>query len=146
MNQKEQTIDLLNEIHQGSQMGVEAIDTLLNKVKSGDFKTKLMEMQNEYKNIAAATNVELQKYGGIPHEIPVSQRVSAWSMSNMQTLVNNSTEHMADMMLKGTNMGLRDINKAINNNIYADEKAKNLARQFITVQQKHAEEMSRYLH
>ncbi|MCG8499132.1 MAG: PA2169 family four-helix-bundle protein [Firmicutes bacterium] len=146
MDRKHQTIDLFTEIHQGSQMGVEAIDTLLDKAKDDGFKMKLIELQNEYKHIAATANVELQKYGGTPKEISVGQRVTAWGMTNLQTFINSSSEHLADMMIQGTHMGIDGMHKALNNNTDADDTAKQLVDQFIQLQQKHADEMRSYLH
>ena len=146
MDRKQQTIDLFTEIHQGSQMGVEAIDALLDKAKDEAFKMKLIDLQNEYKNITATANVELQKFGGTPKEIGVGQRVTAWGMTNLQTVINSSSEHLADMMIKGTHMGINSMHKALNNNIYADDTARQLGNQFVQLQQKHADEMSKYLH
>ena len=103
-----QNVELLNYIYQNSQMGTDTIKQLLEIVKDEEFKQQLQSQYNEYKIINDATTDLLNKHGFDEKGISAFEKVKTYLMINMQTLMDKSTSHIAEMMMIGSNMGVID--------------------------------------
>lgn len=66
MDNKNSTQEVCYEVLKGAQMGIDAIDELLKRCDDKSFVDVLLHTQNDYKKVAHAADVLLQKNGGIP--------------------------------------------------------------------------------
>jgi len=101
-------VELLNYIYQNSQMGTDTIEQLLNKVEDTEFKNQLQSQYDEYKEIHETARNLLNKSGYDEKGIGAFEKMKTYLMINMQTLTDNSTSHIAEMMIIGSNMGIID--------------------------------------
>ena len=61
------------------------------------------------------------------------------------TLLNTSTGHIAELMIKGSNTGILEMEKVLNHNESAGERAIGLARQLIEFEGKNVQRLIKYL-
>ena len=61
------------------------------------------------------------------------------------TMDDKSNSHIAEMMLKGTNMGIIEGVKLLNQNPDTDESIKNILKDFIHFQENTVEQLKKYL-
>ena len=138
------TIELLRECDAGIQMGIGAIDNVKDHVYSDDFKSQLDAYQREYANLQNEIQGLLHTYhdeGKDPN--PIAKGM-AWIKANM-TAVNGTDESIADIITDGCNMGIKSLNKYLNQYKAADERAKDFTKRLITLQERQLEAMRRYL-
>lgn len=138
-------INALDEINKGCTMGIEAINNLSDKIKSPDFKEELQKQLENYDKIEDKIQQVYQKYcDAEPHEIgPVAKTMSDWMM-NIQTMMDPTDSKIADLLIQGTNMGIIEGRKVLNNkNI--NEDIKDLINEFVTMQEKDVEYLKKYL-
>ena len=64
---------------------------------------------------------------------------------NSRTLLNTSTSHIAELMIKGSNMGVIEMEKILNQNEEAGEKPVALAKQLLDFEAKNVERLKKYL-
>ncbi|MGI6492504.1 MAG: hypothetical protein GX949_07445 [Peptococcaceae bacterium] len=105
--------ELLNFIYQNSQMGVETIKQLLSIVKDENFKKHLEAEFNEYEAIHSLARTLLNKNGLDEKGIGTLDKIKTYLMINMETLMDKSTSHIAEMLIIGSNMGVIDAIKNI---------------------------------
>ena len=60
----------------------------------------------------------------------------SWVKTNVKLVMNESDETIADLMTDGCNMGVKSLNKYLNQYKAADEKTKDITKQLINVEEK----------
>lgn len=140
------TFQLLDSIFKGSQMGVKAIDRLLELIK--DDKSIVGELDSqlkEYQLINDRARTMLHEYGEKEKDINPMAKISSNVSTTVNTMLDNSNSHIAEMMMQGNSMGIIKIIKAMNEYGGADEKAKDLANELLDTEQSNFEQMKKFL-
>lgn len=109
-----QNAELLNFIYQNSEMGEETMEQILHLVKDAGMRKCLSDQQKEYKAIHDRAGRLLNANGYDEKSIGMFDKVTAYIMINMKTLIDKSDSHIAQMLIQGSNMGITDAAKRIN--------------------------------
>jgi len=105
--------ELLNFIHQNSQMGVETIGQLLTISEDESFKIHLEEELKEYRKIHEKARELLNQHGLEEKDISAMEKIMAYLAIDMKTFVDKSPSHMAEMLILGGTRGIIDCLKRI---------------------------------
>ena len=136
---------ILNEINKGIKMGMDSISTISEKVGDGNFKDDLLFQYDKYNDILNKVNSELRNYNNFPEELPPMQKVMGYMDIQMSTITDKSNSHIAEMLIKGTNMGIIEGVKLKNQNPTLDTKIQNILDEFIKFQENNVEKLKKYL-
>lgn len=136
---------VLNEINKGIKMGMDSISTISEKVGDGNFKDDLLFQYDKYNDILNKVNSELRNYNNFPEELPPMQKVMGYMDIQMSTITDKSNSHIAEMLIKGTNMGIIEGVKLKNQNPTLDTKIQNILDEFIKFQENNVEKLKKYL-
>lgn len=101
-----ENIELLNFIYQNAQMGVETINQLLEMIKDDDFLRYLKEKREGYEKMLKDAKNKLNEHGYNEDGLTTFEKIKTYFMINMQTLNDDSTSHIAEMMMIGSTMGV----------------------------------------
>lgn len=142
----EENINVLDELNKGACMGMDAIKFIIEKVKSDEFKKSLEIQYNKYKDISEKIGNLYLKYNkdGTPHETNSMEKMMTRYGIEMKTSMDHSDSKIADLLLKGTNMGIIEGRKIINHK-KVDKEVSNLAEEYITMQEDSIENLKKYL-
>lgn len=142
---KSENINALDEIHKGTCMGMDAINFIIEKVEDNNFKDYLEEQYDDYKDIAKNIEEVYPKYNNDqPHETSTMNKVMTWYGINMKTITDKSNSKIAELLLQGTNMGIIE-GKRILNNKNLDKEVKQIIEDYVTMQEKNVEILKEYL-
>lgn len=141
----QQNEDLIREIHKAATSGLEAVETILPKIQRLQLRREVERQGSQYKHLISRSEEMLQKSQALPEKSPPLQRAVMWGAIQMNTLADASSEHMAEIMINGSNMGIVEMTKQLNRFQEADAGAKWLAEEFIRGEQRHIEELKHYL-
>ena len=136
---------ILNEINKGIKMGMDSISTIAEKVGDGNFKDDLLFQYDKYNDILNKVNAELKNHNDFPAELPPIQKVMGYVDIQLSTINDKSNSHIAEMLIKGTNMGIIEGVKLKNQNPTASEPVKNILDEFIKFQENNVEKLKKYL-
>ena len=142
---KEDTLKLLSECDSGIKMGVSAIDEVMDNAQSDTMKQKLNEFKTEHETLKGETETELVKMGADIKEPSVVAKSMSWIKTNMMIAMNESDKTIANIMTDGCNMGIKNLNKYLNQYSNADEKSKDIAKRLINLEERMTQEMRQYL-
>lgn len=142
--QKSAEASLLCDVYRNAKMGAESILDLLPKVKDEEFKIELSAELERYDEIAAEAEKMLEKMGEEPEEEGAFSRMMAKMGIKMNTIMDGTTSHMAQMISEGCIMGTTDLQKRLNENLEYGE-AEKLARQLISFEEDTIKRMKSYL-
>ncbi len=137
--------DVLDELSKGTFMGMDALDFVLDKVDDKIFREVLEKQYEDYKEIAEKIEEIYPDYSSKePHETSKANKLMTWYTVQMKTLTDNSTSKLAELLLQGTNMGIIEGRKLLNNK-KADKKIILLVEEYIDRQEKAVEKLNKFL-
>ncbi|HHX16736.1 MAG TPA: hypothetical protein GX725_02370 [Mollicutes bacterium] len=141
----EENKNALDEVNKGCTMGIEAINNLIDKVDSKDFKKILEKQLKQYDKIEDKINKIYSKYSEKePHEVSKIEKTMADYMTKMKTMRDHTDSKIAEILLQGTNMGIIE-GKRILNNKKLDKEVYDLLEKFIDDQERIVEDIKKYL-
>ncbi|MBE6601696.1 MAG: hypothetical protein E7637_04220 [Ruminococcaceae bacterium] len=139
------TIKLLRECDAGVKMGVESIDEVIEYVKDDRLKELLEVCRREHTKLAHEIQTLLDKYqddGKDPN--PIAKGMS-WMKTNVKLILHESDHTIADLMTDGCNMGVKSLNRYMNQYRAADEVSKDIAKRLVNLEEKLAVDIRGYL-
>ena len=138
-------IDVLDELNKGCSMGVDALDIILPRVEEYDFKELLENQLEEYKNIAVRIDDLYREFTSSDlHETSALEKAMTWYGITKDTVLDNSISKLADLLVKGTNMGIIEGRRILNHK-KMDKKVKKLCGEYVKMQEKYLESLKDYL-
>ena len=136
---------VLNEINKGIKMGMDSISNVSQKVQDDRFKQDLKCQYDKYNQILNNVNDELSNYDAFPKDLNPMQKAMGWMSIEMNTISDKSNSKIAEMMLQGTNMGIIEGRRLINQNQNAEKDVKNILNDFVVMQEDSVETLKKYL-
>ena len=138
-------IDVLDELNKGCSMGIEALDIILKKVDNTEFHDFLVEFNDEYIELSDEIKNIYQEYSSEElHEVNMMEKIMTWYGVEKDTILDNSISNLADLLINGTNMGIIEGRKLLNNK-KMDKKIRKICEKYIKVQEKYVEKLKSYL-
>ena len=142
---EQDTIKLLRECDAGVKMGVDSIDDVLSHVSDGGLEQKLTRCKQEHEKLETEIQGLLGKYrdeGKNPN--PMAKGMSRMK-TNMKLSVKDTDATVADLMIDGCNMGVKSLNRYLNQYKAADEVSKDIAKRLINLEEQLAVDIRQYL-
>lgn len=138
-------LTILNEINKAAKMGMDSISYVLKEVGEENMKENLVFQYSEYGKIIDKVNTQFEKYGEVPDDEPLTQKVMGWTGVKMNTLTDKSNSHIAEMMIEGGSMGIIECQKLLNHNPKADKEVKDILNDFMQMQLNDIDKMKVFL-
>ena len=142
---EQDTIRLLRECDAGVKMGVSSIDDVMPHVKSDAFRKYLSKCKEEHNMLQAEIDALLEQYHDEGKEPNPMAKGMSWMKTNMKLAWEESDETIADLMTDGCNMGVKSLNRYLNEYEAAEEKAKDITKRLINLEEKLAIDIRKYL-
>ena len=141
-----QNLNILDEVNKGATMGMDAISFVSDKVKDDTFKDVLDAQYNKYKKISNRVNDIYSNYSNKePHETNAMNKMMTWYGIQMKTMTDDSTSKLSELLMKGTNMGIIEGRRLLNQNQDAAQDVKNILNDFVVMQEDSVETLKKYL-
>ena len=128
------TIELLKECDAGVKMGISSIDEILESVENDKLKRILEESKKEHEKYRHETENLLQKDGESEKEPSPIAKGMSWIKTNAKMVMDSSDETIADLITDGCHMGIKSLQRYLNQYKAADEKSKDIARNIISIE------------
>ncbi len=138
--------ELLNYIHQNSEMGIGTIEHLLVINTEDEFRKTLDSQMDEYKTINIKAAEMLHDSNKEAKDVSAMSKVSSNMMIDMKTLTDKSASHISEMLIQGNTMGIIQMTKRLNQYVNADKKVIDLANRLLAFEHRNIEECKKFLH
>ncbi|MBE6915347.1 MAG: hypothetical protein E7471_01770 [Ruminococcaceae bacterium] len=145
MKQNATSTRFLNDIYRNTESGIDAILTLLPKTQDDRLTNDLQTQLHSLRAIEAETVRKLKQFGETPRETPMMQKMGMKMGIHMNTMMNKSSSRLAELMIKGNNMGVIDLNRAMNEYGATNSNATSLAQELLALEQKALDRFKSYL-
>ena len=141
-----QNLNILDEVNKGASMGMDAISYVSEKVVDNDFKEVLNTEYNKYKDISNRVNNLYDIFSNKePHETNAMNKMMTWYGIQMKTMTDDSTSKLSELLMQGTNMGIIEGRRLLNQNQNIESDVKNILNDFVVMQEDSVETLKKYL-
>lgn len=140
-----QSAEILQAVYRNSQMAYEASSDVLKHCKNNTLFREINREKERYRNIAAQSKNELRRRNEAAEEVaPFGKMMSKMGIA-MKTASDQSSGNIAKIMLRGTTMGIIDMQHAVNRSHNADPKIRESAEKLLEREQEYCESLKKYL-
>lgn len=143
---EDNNVKVLDEISKGTSMGMDAISYVAPKVGDKNFQEVLDVEYGKYKKIYnKIENIYSQYTEKDPQETNVMNKMMTWYGVQMNTLNDKSNSKISELLLQGTNMGIIEGRRLLNNNPNIDKEIQQILNEFVVMQEDSVETLKKYL-
>ena len=141
----ELTTKLLDNAYKNVRMATFAIDCIIDKIKDGRLE-ELLRKQNDF---YLDTTEELEKLSEelkhTPADINIFLKGSSFASIKMKAMMNDETQHLAEMLTQGTTMGITEMIKSLSDYPSKNEKLVKICKQITGSEEKFVESLKDFL-
>lgn len=138
------TIRLLRECDAGIKMGVASIDDVLDNIQNDMFRECLTKCRDKHVKLKDEIRTLLNEYHDEGKEPDSIAKGMSWMKTNLKLALNESDETIAELMTDGCNMGVKSLSKYLNQYQAASEKAKDIAKRLIQLEETLASDIRQF--
>ncbi len=107
-------LDFINEVYRNAHVALQAISNVLESVTDNSFKKELLHEYEGYENFIGDLSGYMAENGYEKKELGVMKKVMMKTGIKMNTVMDSTVKHIAEIMIKGTVMGITELCTLIN--------------------------------
>ena len=138
-------IKLLRECDAGVEMGMSSIDEVLPYVKAKGLKQLLTVCKEEHEKLEREIRTLLRNNSDEGKDPNPMAKGMSWIKTNVKLVFDESDATIADLMTEGCNMGVKSLNKYLNEYKAADEITKDITKRLINLEERLVIDIRGYL-
>jgi hypothetical protein len=139
------TIKLLKECDAGSKMAVSSIDDVLDNVENSDMLKLLKETKEHHEKLGNDLHAMLNEHQADEKEPSAIAKGMSWMKTNVKMGMDHSDETIADLMVDGCDMGIKSLQRYLNQYPAAEKSAKDICNRLISIEDKLRRDLYQYL-
>ena len=145
--EKNHTKVFLGDLYKNMKMGADSIINIMPKVEDGGLRQELTAQLNRYEEFAKEIGNGIRDAGGIPEEEGIMAKFMSKMGMAMNTAMDSTSSHIAQMMIEGATMGITENTKLVREyeNKNCSEDALRLGKSTIRFMEDSVERMKQYL-
>ena len=146
-NSKAATKKFLMQLYKNTKMGADAIIDIMPKVANEELKTELTSELERYEGFSKEIKAMLFDLGIEAQEENAMTKMMTKVGISINTMIDASASHIADIMIQGATMGVTDTTKLVREyeNTSCSENALSLAKKIIHYEESTIEKLKEFL-
>ena len=142
---KKDDAEILREVQKNTEMAMKAIDTISEKVYDDDLAVQLSKQSLKYSELHNTALDKLLEGKAEPYHTNNISKMMLTGAIHSNTMFNTNTGHIAELMIKGSNMGITDMCKILNHHEHADRLSLEVANELVDFEEKNIERLKKFL-
>lgn len=145
MNNKDYNEKAINDVYKNAHLALQSISDILPSVEDTELKTELSEEYEGYEKAIGEISTFMAEKRIKPKDVGKFKKAMMWGSIKMKTMINNSKNQIADMMIKGTVMGITELTAMKNESENLDEEVKNQIVSLLSLEESYEENLKKFL-
>lgn len=141
----EQSAEILGSVYRNAEMAYEASGDVLRRCPNRKLAGEINAQRERYREVAAQTRSEIVRRGGVPKDYPEYAKMMSKMGIAMRTMNDRSSKNIASLMIRGTTMGIIDMQHSVNRSHQAEGKIRSDAQQLLQREQDFCDHLKGYL-
>lgn len=139
------TIKLLRECDAGSKMAVSSIDDVLEKAQDSRLGSLLSESKRLHAELGDQIHALLTDYACDDKDPPAMAKSMARLKTSLKMGIHESDATIAELITDGCNMGIKSLHQYLNQYEAANQSAKSLCKNLISLEDRLRADLTAYL-
>ena len=135
----------INDVYKNAHLALQSISDILPSVEDEDLKKELREQYEGYEKIIGELSTYMAEKGVEPKDVNFFKKAMMYGSIKMKTVMNNSRNQIADMMIKGTVMGISELTAMKNESSNLDEDVLNFVEKLLSLEEEYEQRLKNYL-
>ncbi len=135
----------INDIYKNAHIALQSISDLLPAVEDENIKAELSEEYEGYEKIIGKISTFMAENEIEPKDVNPFKKAMLWSSIKMKTLVDNSRNQVAEMMINGTVMGINELTAMRNENSNLDDGIISLLDELLELEEDYEQRLKKFL-
>lgn len=142
---QKQDLAVYRSIQKNTEMGMKAINMITDKVYDTELSRQLTKQSLKYSELRSRAIHKILEEKAEPYRGTYIQDIMLATGIHSNTLFNTSTSHIAELVIQGSNRGITDMCKSLNQNKLAEQNSVELAKELMDFEEKNIERLKSYL-
>ena len=135
----------ITDVYKNAHIALQSISDLIPAVEDEDIKAELKEQYEGYEKLIGEISSFMAESGIEPKDVNPFKKAMLWSSIKMKTLVDNSRNQVAEMMINGTVMGINELTAMKNECANLDQEVCEYVKKLLDLEEKYSERLKKYL-
>ena len=131
----------INDVYKNAHLALQSISDILPAVEDDEFKKELREQYEGYEKTIGEISTYMAEKGVEPKDVNFFKKAMMYGSIKMKTAVNNSRNQIADMMIKGTVMGISELTAMKNENTNLDQDVLNFVEKLLALEEEYEQKL-----
>ena len=144
---KSANAELLDKMYKNVKMGSDSMINVMSRVSDEGLRRELTSQLAKYEDYSKLVSQMIYDRGGKPKEENIVTKLSAKMGMAMNTMIDSTTSHIAQMVIEGATMGMTDMTTTLREyeNTNCSEDTLRLARDIATFEDNSIEKLKKFL-
>ncbi len=135
----------ITDTYKNAHIALQSISDLLPSVTDSDIRDELQDQYDGYEKLIGEISTFMAENGLPLKNIGVMKKAMLWSSIKMKTLMDNSRNQVADMMINGTVMGINELTAMMNEQQNLTEEVKTYVSKLLELEENYQQRLKKYL-
>ena len=135
----------LNDAYKNAHIALQSISDLLPSVDNQELKSELQDEYEGYEKYIGELSTFMAENNLTPKDVNIFKKAMLWSSIKVKTLFNDSKNNIAEMMLKGTDMGIIELQAMLNESQNLEEDVKGLIQKLLHLEEEYQQRLKKFL-
>lgn len=145
MEFNEYNIKAINDVYKNAHIALQSISDLLPSVENDDIKNELQEQYDGYEKAIGEISAFMAENGIEPKDINPFKKAMMWSGIKMNTMFDSSRTHIAEIMIKGTVMGITELTAMKNESENLNENVVQYIDKLLALEEEYEQRLKKFL-
>ena len=137
--------EVLAEIYRNAQLAQQSISDILPEIEDEGIREEVMRQHEEYEKVCSqAAHLAMQSGAELKEPGPV-KKAMMWSAIKMNTMADNSAQHIAQLRVRGTVMGITSLKTTLSDSACTDGEVCDLLKKLIAMEEQFEEQLKKFL-
>ena len=138
--------EVVAEIYRNAQLALESISDIMPAIEDGDIREEIMHQHEEYEKVCSKAAALALKYNYDVKEPSPIKKAMMWSAIKMGTANDNSSQNIAQMMIRGTVTGITSLKTTLTDSGKSlDSEVKKLLTELINMEEGFEKKLKSFL-
>lgn len=142
---KKEEVSIYQEIRKNTGMAIAALNTISDKIYDDALAMQVARESLKYSDLRNRATDRLLQGKAEPHRNSPFSEMMLKGGIQMNTALNTSTSHIAELLIQGSNRGIVDMCKTLNHFPNVQGPAMEMAKELMDFEEKNIERLKKYL-
>ena len=135
----------IDDTYKNAHIALQSISDILPAIDDNGLLQELKQQYEGYENVIRDITAYMKQNDALPKDINPFKKAMLWSSIKVKTLFNDSKNNIAEMMLKGTDMGIIELQAMLNESQNLEEDVKGLIQKLLHLEEEYQQRLKKYL-